>query len=147
MPHIDLDSHLAAKNQDPFYITFRGKRYEGPAEMPWAAVSMAQDIHGEEVSMEQVGEVIALILGPEAWQEMKANGLGFESSMMILNGIMDHYMSAEALQKLSGDADPKEKLKEMWQEMEAKEKASQSPSTTAEGTSEPSASLAAPNSA
>jgi hypothetical protein len=106
MPRVDLDAFLAEQNADPLVITFKGRDFEAPAEIPWAAYEKAQDLHGRDLEREDtrklIGEIISLFLGKEAWLYMEAHGIGPKASMKLVNALMEQLMAS-----LPKDVDPK----------------------------------------
>lgn len=114
MPRLDLDQYLAEQHKDPFVVVFAGKEYTAPAEIPWTALQKAQEIDGKEVGQEQIGEIIGLFLGKEAWDQMVADGIGFKAALQLMNGLMEQMMA-----DLPGEGDPKAVMAEMQKRMEA----------------------------
>lgn len=130
MPRLDLDAFLAERNADPLVITFGGKDYGAPAEVPWVAVEKAQEIEGKQVDMEDIGEIIDLMLGGDAWAEMREGGIGFTGAMKIMNALLD-----QAFQDLPGDEDPKAVLERVAEEQASRSQDAPKTSTSSRRTS------------
>lgn len=130
-PELDLDAYLEQQSKDPLVVTFAGKRYTAPVEIPWTALEKASEIEGKEVSQEKIGEIISLFLGADAWKSMREDGIGFKGALQLMNSLMEN-----ALKDLPSEGDPKEAMRRMLSEMEEKEaNGSPSPSQTPPGTS------------
>jgi hypothetical protein len=101
---VDLDAFLKERTKEPLTFRFGGKEYAAPPEIPWVAMQKAQEIHDSEVSIDAVGEVIALMLGKDAWDQMIADGLGFSAAVKILNELVEEAMQ-DMPNEVEGEAD------------------------------------------
>ena len=89
---IDLDAFLAEQQAEVGSIKFKGKEYPLPAEIPWHLVVKAQEMDGTDVTLNEVGEVVAGLVGKESWDAMVADGLGFSSALHIMNSLLEQLM-------------------------------------------------------
>ncbi len=129
MPRVDLDAFLAEQNADPLVITFKGRDFEAPAEVPWTAFELAQKLHGSDLeaadTQKLIGDIVSLFLGRDAWAFMTEHSIGPKASMKVVNALME-----EMVKGLPEGTDPKALL-----EQAATERPSPSPSTTPGSTS------------
>ena len=86
---IDLDAFLAEQQAEAGSIRFKGKDYPLPPEIPWHAIVKAQEMDGQDVRVEQVGEVVSGIVGKDAWDQMIADGLGINSAIHLMSAIIE----------------------------------------------------------
>ena len=119
---IDLDAFLAEQNAEAGSVRFKGKDYALPAEIPWHVVVKAQEMDGTDVSLGQVGEVVAGLVGKDSWEAMIADGLGLKSALHLMNGILEQVMEGVPAEQ----GDPKAAMEKA---------ASRSPSRTPRKTS------------
>lgn len=92
-PHIDLDAFLREQDADPLTVTFAGKTFTAPAEIPWTAFSLAQELEGKDLKTEDaqrlISRIIDLFFGSGSWAFMEQNKIGMNSAMKIINALMD----------------------------------------------------------
>ena len=89
---IDLDAFLAEQQAEAGSILFKGKDYPLPPEIPWHLVVKAQEMDGTDVTLNEVGEVVAGLVGKDSWDSMVADGLGFSSALHIMNSLLEQLM-------------------------------------------------------
>ena len=111
---IDLDAFLAEQEIEAGSVRFKGKEYPLPAEIPWHLMVKAQEMDGTDVSMDDIGVVVAGLVGRESWAALLEDGLGFKSGVHLMNALIEQVMEtmpegdpkAQAMEKLEASRSP-----------------------------------------